>query len=158
MSCNCNSAVSVAAEKELTVIEKRCGKLKPAAVIKAAADPKSPLHDRFTWSDKVGGNLYRLIEARRLIVAYTNVISMRPKTSEEIEAAKKLPTRDWSSLRTKPLEAAGRGQPAVRKASKVSLLDSALWELESFERRYSSLKQLAPVFDAVAALRRKLGK
>lgn len=43
------------------------GLLLPPAVVDAARDPKSPLHDHFTWDDGEAAEKYRLVEARSLI-------------------------------------------------------------------------------------------
>ena len=41
--------------------------LKPEAVVAAASDPASPLHEHFTWDDSVAASKWRLEEARQLI-------------------------------------------------------------------------------------------
>lgn len=41
--------------------------LHPADVVRAASDPKHPLHSRFEWSDTKAAKAYRLWQARELI-------------------------------------------------------------------------------------------
>ena len=41
--------------------------LTPEAVVEAARDPRSPLHDQFQWDDEAAGEAYRLQQARALI-------------------------------------------------------------------------------------------
>lgn len=43
------------------------GILTPDAVVRSARPRNSPLHDRFTWDDKLAGAAHRLNEARQLI-------------------------------------------------------------------------------------------
>lgn len=45
--------------------------IQPSAVVEAASDPASPLHQHFEWDDAVAGHAHRLAQARRLIVRYT---------------------------------------------------------------------------------------
>lgn len=55
---------------EVTVVLERlerAGRLTPENVIEEATDENSPLHDHFTWNDKLAGEKLRLIEARTLI-------------------------------------------------------------------------------------------
>lgn len=51
------------------------GVLTPQAVVEAARDPRSPLHDRFTWDDSEAANKQRLHEARTLIRSVKVVIT-----------------------------------------------------------------------------------
>lgn len=41
--------------------------LHPSDVVRAASDPKHPLHSRFEWSDTKAAKAYRLWQARELI-------------------------------------------------------------------------------------------
>lgn len=43
------------------------GRLHPEAVVEAAANKRSPLHEEFTWDDAEAGHLYRIEQARTLI-------------------------------------------------------------------------------------------
>lgn len=46
------------------------GLLRPAAVVEAARDVNSPLHNAFTWDDTEAARLYRLDQAQRLIRSF----------------------------------------------------------------------------------------
>src|SRR6516165_3855524 len=54
---------------ELRKLEK-AGRLNKEDVVKAAANPKNPLHRHFTWNDSKCGILYRLDESLALIESY----------------------------------------------------------------------------------------
>src|SRR5215471_4106051 len=43
------------------------GRLVPAAVVEAAADPGSVLHDQFEWNDSIAAQKFRLTQAEGLI-------------------------------------------------------------------------------------------
>jgi len=55
------------AAEALTAIADAEGRLTPNAVIKAAANPRHPLHDAFEWDDTKAGHAYRIDQARALI-------------------------------------------------------------------------------------------
>lgn len=50
---------------------KYSGKLTPEIVLKEAKPESSPLHDEFTWDNSRAGHLYRLEQAKQLIVIYS---------------------------------------------------------------------------------------
>jgi hypothetical protein len=59
----------VVKQKTLSAIkDANGGQCTPERVVKEAADPNSPLHEDFEWDDTEAGRLYRLSQARALIV------------------------------------------------------------------------------------------
>lgn len=106
------------------------GKLTPAAVVKAARSPKSPLHNRFEWDDSVAGEKYRLIQAGDLIreqrVEYARD-RRGPKTVREY---------------TSTYQAGDAERGAYRATEDVMANEmSAAIVLRSFERALSDLKR-----------------
>lgn len=59
------------------------GRLTPDEVVKAAKDPKSVLHEYFTWDDSEAAEAWRTEQARRLIRSVTVVVTVedRPVTT-----------------------------------------------------------------------------
>lgn len=53
----------------LRKLEHAPGQVDPSAVVKAAANPKHPLHGRFEWDDSIAGHQHRLQQARKLIAS-----------------------------------------------------------------------------------------
>jgi hypothetical protein len=53
------------------------GGIAPEAVVEAARDVDSPLHDRFDWDDSSAAHQFRLEQARKLITQYPITI-VRP--------------------------------------------------------------------------------
>jgi hypothetical protein len=51
----------------VVAIEDQDGRITPEAVVQAAADPDSVLHEHFEWDDSKAGYAYRLEQARQLI-------------------------------------------------------------------------------------------
>ena len=64
-------------------VRARYGAVTPEVVVQDAADPQHPLHSRFTWDDNEAAALYRLIQARRLIL---NVKTITPGGVTEVRA------------------------------------------------------------------------
>lgn len=63
-----NAETRKALEQRLERIRQRNGGvLTPDGVVKDARDPKSPLHEHFTWDDSLAAHQYRLDQARTLI-------------------------------------------------------------------------------------------
>lgn len=52
----------------------------PEAVVDAARDQTSPLHDQFEWDDSVAGEAYRLQQARALIKRVTVSVTRADQT------------------------------------------------------------------------------
>lgn len=55
------------AAEALAAIADAAGRLTPDAVIKAAKNPRHPLHDAFEWDDTKAGHAWRVEQARDLI-------------------------------------------------------------------------------------------
>lgn len=117
------------------------GELKPEDVVEAARAKSSPLHDHFTWDDSEAAQRYRLYEARQLIrVTLTYVGDDRT------------PMRVFVSL-TPDRKAEGGGyRPTasvlVNAKQRAQLLADALAEMERFQAKYATLKELSEVFNS----------
>lgn len=61
-----------------SLAERDGGRLTPDAVVEAARDPTSPLHDHFTWDDTLAAQKCRLDEARTLIRSIRVVVRTSP--------------------------------------------------------------------------------
>lgn len=126
------------------------GLLSPKAVVDAARDEESPLHDSFTWDDTEAAENYRLWQARKLI----RVTVERVQVGEETRSV-----NVWVSL-TPDREVEGGGYREVvavmkNKGRREQLLADALSELERVRVKYADLEELAEVFAAVALVRKK---
>ena len=134
--------------------DKRNGKLYPVDVVRQAENEASTLHACFEWDDTVCGEKYRLQQARALINQFTDIVYVRHKPM-------RIPL--YTSFRSDrgPNDEGGyHFVPTIIKtqSGRDKLIDTALWELEMFERKYRMLKELVDVFKAVKRLRKKLKK
>lgn len=122
------------------------GVVNPAHVVEFARDPTTALHSRFDWDDGSAAEKYRIWQARQLISVFVTVIE---GTTD--------PVRVWASLPDDREEEGGYRltidvlrDPLGRR----QLLDTALRELEVFQRKYSALTELAKLFAAIKAVKR----
>ena len=131
---------------ELQKIAKRHrGRLPVDAVVKAAREPTSAMHKRFTWNDKSCGVEHRRWQARELIQQYWVVEpvsdqAIRMFISVESDRRNKGGGyRTWDSILHDP-------------ARRQEFVDMAFVELAQIEKRYGALSELAPVFKAIEAV------
>lgn len=133
-----------------TIRLKNGGILKEEDVVKEARREGHPLHDRFDWDDSKAGHLWRLEQARELIRSVYVVIETTGQKTVSVRAYASLPSDRDREGGYRPIDS------IMSNANfRAELLSSAISELEAFKRRYSNLTQLAPVFDAIDAVKIK---
>ena len=115
------------------------GPVTPAMLVKEAKKKSSPIHECFTWDDKEAGMLRRLDEARYLL----RMITVEVETADEpiVTRAFVSVTDDTAYTTIK----AAMDDDDMRE----SLLDQARKDLKSFKSKYSQLKELAVIFEAI---------
>jgi hypothetical protein len=122
--------------------------LMPEDIVAAARSPKNPLHGCFEWDDRKAAAKYRLYQARQLIGAYLSV--------EKTESGEPVEVRHFISLTTDRINGGGyRALPDILddESLRNQLLADAVAELERIQVKYSQLKQLRPVFEALDEVR-----
>lgn len=137
------------------VLEQIClkagGVLRAEDVVRLAANPKHPLHDKFEWNNGKAASQYRLWQARELI-----------RVSVTMLAESKTAIRAFVSLKDDRAKVGG-GYRAIHDVlsdaeMRDRLMGEALDELEDFKQKYKTLKELAPVFAATNAVTKKRGR
>ena len=125
---------------ELVAIEKKNGILRPEDVVRFAENPKTALHDKFTWDNTEAAHQWRLMQARNLIRVTVNI---EPNTGKE--------ERIFVSLVPDRQNDGGGYRNLISvmsdKDMREQLLSDALAEMEVFRDKYKSLKELAAVFE-----------
>lgn len=119
------------------------GLLEPEQVVNYAADPSTLLHSRFTWDDDAASHLWRLHQARNLIRV---VVTIEKRTNTEIRA--------FVSLSSDREEGGYRLMTTVlnNKGMRQQMLEDAKRELVLFREKYSMLKELSKVFEAIDSI------
>lgn len=110
----------------------------PQNVVDLARNEKSAIHNDFEWNDTVAGEKYRLIQAAEMIRNF--VIVREDKEAEPVRALQISTTVN----EYKPVEIILRNEDEYQ-----ALLKRALAELEAFKRRYQTLTELEPIFEAM---------
>lgn len=112
------------------------GRIEPAELVRRSRPENSPLHSCFEWSDEVAAEKYREGQARNIIQCIVEVD----------EGREDIPVRAYHHVESsyQPLSV------VISSPEKTEeLLGCALRELRTFESKYNSLRQLAPVFGAI---------
>ena len=106
-----------------------------------ANKPKSaPLHSEYEWDNKKAAEEWRLHQSRHFINSLSIVTTVKEKET---------PVRAFfittEANKYEPITA------IVQEENKYnSLLSTALSELKAFERKYNTLTELTPVFEAIS--------
>ena len=117
-------------------LEKTIG-LTPKNLLDANRAEDAPLHSCFEWNDGEAAEKYREQQARHII----NCLCLK---TEQKEAE---PVRAFFNIEKTVYESTG--VIIQQEDKRAALLRQALRELEAFQRKYNTLKELQPVFDAV---------
>jgi hypothetical protein len=110
----------------------------------AVKHPRSAIAARLEWDNEIAGHAYRLWQIRELVATHLVLESGE---------------REWVSLSADQIEQGGYRDlsDVLRDETLRSIwVRDALEELGRFERRFSSISELAPVFRAAERARRKL--
>lgn len=116
--------------------------LTPESVLNANRAEGTPLHDSFEWDDTAAAEKYRLNQAGHFIRCICNVFEEEKTEGEKAEPQRAFYVTTEVS-KYEPIEAIVKNQTKYEK-----LLDTALSEMLAFKRKYESLKELEPIFEA----------
>lgn len=138
---NANVAGAVCEELQNTV------GLTKESLVDASRPVDAPLHGEFEWDDKIAAEEYRKDQAGLIIRNLTVV--MEENAEEPVRAFFKTDTGHKSVF--EPIQSI-----MADSEKRNSLLDIAIKELQSFKRKYSTLKELTLVFEAIDKLNEEI--
>ena len=121
--------------------------LSAESVVNVSRDENAPLHNEFEWDDEIAGEEWRKHQARRMISNLT--ITM------EIDNKEPVMVRAYMSLDRNESKFDSIGTILTNEKKTTSLLNLAMKELISFERKYATLEELAGVFKEIDKLKEK---
>lgn len=139
----------VAQELEI-VREENNGFLRPQEVVEYAKNPNTVLHQYFDWDNDIAADKYRIAQARALIRV---AVIVEKNTSEKVRA--------YVSLSSDRNEAGGYRSIAEVINDVVlvdTLLQDALKELASFQRKYNRLKEVSEFKEIFSSIERVVHK
>lgn len=129
------------AGEELERIYNERGELSPKNVVDASRSEQAPLHVCFEWDNEKAAEKWREEQASRIISTITIVGENANTAGREVRSF---------------IHAQGSYHPLAVVVSDVDktaeMLKDALRELASFRKKYETLSQLAPLFDAMDRL------
>lgn len=128
------------AGEELERIYKRDGVIEPETVVEENSTPSAPLYSCFEWDDTTAAHRYRVSQAQKIIRAIVKV--------EELE--KPCEVRAFVNVQSEyhPIRVVMQDDK-----KRAALLEMAMRELRAFQRKYSTLEELADVFKAIEGVK-----
>lgn len=125
---------------ELEWIYKKNGCLEPSAVVEESRPQGAPLHAAFEWDDAVAAEKYREMQAGDIIRA---VVAVEPGKKEKSAVRAFVHVQETY----RPMALVVQSRDMMQE-----LQDSALRELQAFQRKYRELQRVGvfePVFAAI---------
>ena len=131
------------AGEEIERIHSKYGEVTPANVVAENSPPDTPLHCCFEWNDAIAANRYREIQAEKIIGMITVVAPVQDESGKDVEVRAFVHT-----------DSAYHPISIVLNSGKMrtEMLDDALKELKAFKRKYETLSELVPVFEALTSI------
>lgn len=117
--------------------------VKPEEIVGKARDENTELHKCFEWDDNKAAEKYRLHQARQIVCHL--IVKEVDDTEQKQEVRFFYKTDNWDGY--KPVTYIMRNEDEYQK-----LLERALAELSAFKKKYSTLKELDGIFEAINAL------
>ena len=139
--------------------EENGGILHPQKVVDFARDESTELHSKFEWDDTAAAENYRVWQARKVIRALVTII---PHKNEpyEVQTYVSMTADRYQGEGTEKRELTGGYRYMVDVLStpdlRNTLLEEALAEFESWERKYHMIAELVEIFAAAKTAKQKL--
>lgn len=126
--------------------QKNNGQITPEDVIAVAVKPRNVLHKAFQWDEETAASEYRLEQARGMLRSFVVIRSEAPKEPSRVYEIERIAAENDSEPRT-----VYRTTEDILKdpVTRACLLQRALGELTSCQRKYRQLSELAVVFRAI---------
>ena len=122
------------------------GLLRPASVVDAARDEKSPLHGAFEWDDTEAAQKYRLLQAQSLIRSFKVEIERNGQTLS-VPVFVGVSTDRTGDKADNPYRML---EQVVEKPDLMAVaVRDAIDQLEALRKRYAHLQELADVWAAI---------
>lgn len=118
--------------------------LTPENLVNANRAENAPLHNEFEWNNDVAADKYRLHQARHIIACLCVKSEVSGTEAKQVRAFLKCNTNEpYYSV-----------DVIVKSEDKYkAMLERALNELKAFQIKFSTLKELTPVFNAIQKIK-----
>ena len=134
-------------------IAKADGKISPRKLVKMARSGDSPIHEFLEWDDKMAGESFRIMQARKIISHFEVELSFNGETTVEkaffnleFNEEKSENQNGYVDLET----------VVTTKEYQDQVVENALKELIAWKDRYKRYQALNAIFEAIEKVQRKL--
>lgn len=131
------------AGKELSRIYDKHGQLSPADIVNESRDESAPLHPCFEWDDAAAAEKYRESQA-------ADIVRLICTVSEETQEPTEVRAFVHAQKAYHPIKVV-----LEDRDMREELLRTAMMELAAFQKKYNTLAELGPIFDAIEQVGRK---
>jgi len=140
------------------LLEANGGFITPQIVLQSAKKQKSPLHSHFNWDDGIAANQWRLSQAAEMIRKVKVTIIVSPTRTVRVRAFLNVVQRSTFESSNADAEEDGEEVPSTAvyvtvenamKNHREEILAKAMGELNCIKNKYSHLKELVGVWDAL---------
>ena len=140
-------------EELKAIAMKHGGVLKPDDVVSFAKDPETSLHAAFDWNDTDAAQKWRIEQARGIIQVAVEIIMVKNK---------EISVRVFISPIAARKENGDGGYKLVEsllhnRKGRREILETALSELDVFQKKYNWLSELVKVFEAIETTKKYRG-
>lgn len=122
----------------------RKGELIAANLVDVSRPENAPLHSEFEWNDSYAAEKYREGQARLIIRSIV--------TAVEVENQSEVTVRAFLNVEVEDAEYHGIGSILSSEDLHAKMLRTAKQELRAFQKKYETLMELQPVFEAADAI------
>jgi hypothetical protein len=147
-SGSCIKANAQAAGEQMEKLAASKTGLTAESLLTANKPASAPLHNEYEWDNTKAALAWRLQQSRHLM---NSIITVQTEESQENNQAEPVAVRAFfptGQSKYEPLSV------IVQEKSKYDkLLETALRELQSFRKKYETLKELQPVFNAMEGIK-----
>ena len=124
-------------------------------IVDAARDRQSPIHECFEWNDTIAGEKYRKHQARNLVNHIVKVNFVDDQIKEKAFYHIKVTTEEEGKQKLDPVYMSQERVLSMAEFRRQTL-NSAITQIEHWEKRYISFKELNIIFAAIAATRKEI--
>lgn len=146
-SGSCIKANPQAAGEQMELLAASESGLTAETLLEESKPEDAPLHNDYEWNDTKAAVNWRIHQSRHFMNSLVTVHVDDSSTDEQAEPLIVRAVFPTGQSRYEPLSAIVKEQSKYDK-----LLETAFRELKSFKNKYETLKELQPVFDAIAAI------
>lgn len=132
------------------LIKRNGGSITPAIVLQEAKKAKSPLHSHFNWDDGEAANQWRLSQASELIRKVKVTLIVSPEKTVRVRAFMNVvPKRNEDDEEEAPTSGVYVTIENAMTNHREEVLARAMSELNCVKNKYSHLKELSSVWEAI---------